>query len=49
MSARVLYMPGKRALHSRERVEESPGNDHVVVDGHQERDVQHTIAEALDN
>ena len=40
-------LPGEFSGHAGHGVEESPGDDHVVVDHHQERNDQHAVAEAL--
>ena len=40
-------LPGQFSGQAGHGVEESPGDDHVVVDHHQERDDQHAVAKAL--
>ncbi len=40
--------PGEGVLHASKGVEQSPSDDHIVVDGDQEGDTQHPIAETLE-
>ncbi len=40
--------PGEGVLHASKGVEQSPSDDHIVVDGDQEGDTQHPIAETFE-
>ena len=41
-------LPGELRGEASKGVEEGPGNDHVVIDGHKERHKQHSVAKSLE-